>query len=202
MEELPVPLMRKTQIHVLEFTHYVVRAFAETIHALCRLRVDHLYEALEFVGRAPGAGTAHGYLKGYLDPSLAKDAWAVEIGAVNAVHVRKIDLVYGCLLLLLPEMVSCLVDDEFVALVQSFMRPHDPTVSHLATRLRRHMCRKLNAEYLGTDGHNTWRAQPKKVGKGCWNMYVSMYVCVYVFTYIHICIFFYKFVCVCVCACV
>jgi hypothetical protein len=184
MEELPVPLMRKTQIHVLEFTHYVVRALAETIHALCRLRVDHLYEALEFVGRAPGAGTAHGYLKGYLDPSLAKDAWAVEIGAVNAVHVRKIDLVYGCLLLLLPDMVSCLVDDEFVALVQSFMQPNDPTVSHLATRLRRHMCRKLNAEYLGTDGHNTWRAQPKKVRKGAG-----------IHTYTHV----RARVCVCVC---
>ena len=165
-EEAAVPATHKERVLMLEFRHYAVRTFADSIRLLCGLRVQELYAALERVGRAPGSGIAHRYVKGFLDPALAKDAWAVDIGAVNGRDVHKIDLIYGCLLLLFPELVSCLVDDEFVALVSTCLPSGDATVSHLASVMRRRMCRKLDALYLTTDGRNTWTAEQHKVGPG------------------------------------
>ena len=165
LDDLPMPTTHNKRLHILEFAGYAVKTFGETIGMLCRMRVDTLYHALKRAGRAPGTGTAHGYVKGILDGSLLKDQWVVQIGAVKAMDVRKIDLVYGCLLLLFPEFMSCLADDNFVALIDAYMQPGDATVSHLAIRLRRHVCRKLDAEYLSTDGSNTWTARQNKPGQ-------------------------------------
>lgn len=63
-DDVSIPAAHKNLIQVLEFADYAVRTFAESICILCRLRVASLYDALRRAGRAPGTGTAHGYLKG------------------------------------------------------------------------------------------------------------------------------------------
>ena len=62
--DLPMPASHRNLLHILEFSDYAVRTFADSICILCRLRVASLYDSLRRAGRAPGAGTAHGYLKG------------------------------------------------------------------------------------------------------------------------------------------